>query len=123
MGRTLLIVDDHPAFRTAASTLLSAAGFSVVATAPDAATALALTGLLHPDVVLLDIQLPDMDGFAVAERLANFHEPPLVVLTSSRDADEYGDRLPAAGTLGYVPKRALSGAALTDLLVGTVFGG
>ena len=70
MRRTVLIVDDHEAFRQSASALLEAEGFDVVGQAADGPEAIAEAERLRPEVVLLDIQLPDLDGFAVAERLA-----------------------------------------------------
>ena len=93
MRPTVLIVDDHDGFRESARALLEAEGFAVVGDAADGAAALVATLRLRPDVVLLDVQLPDVDGFAVAERLAALSEPPRVVLISSRDAAAYGPRL------------------------------
>jgi DNA-binding NarL/FixJ family response regulator len=116
MRPTVLIVDDHPAFRGSASALLEAEGFSVVGEAADGDEAIAAVERLRPQVVLLDIQLPDMDGFAVAERLAVRPDPPRVVLISSRDADAYGPRLDAAAARGFIPKRELSGSALAALV-------
>ena len=116
MHTTVLIVDDHDAFRDSASALLEAEGFTVVGGVGDGAAALTAVERLRPQVVLLDVQLPDLDGFAVAERLAATDEPPRVVLISSRDAAAYGPRLAAAPTCGFLAKRELSGAALAALV-------
>jgi CheY-like chemotaxis protein len=113
---TVLIVDDHPEFRQSASALLEAEGFAVVAEAADGGEAIAAVERLRPQVVLLDVQLPDLDGFTVAERLAAGPDPPRVVLISSREASAYGARLEAAAVLGFIPKRALSGSALAALV-------
>ena len=112
----MLIVDDHDDFREAASDLLEAEGFAVVGGAADGLSALAAVERLRPDVVLLDVQLPDLDGFAVAERLATGSDPPRVVLISSRDAASYGSRLEAARAHGFLAKRELSGASLAALV-------
>jgi DNA-binding NarL/FixJ family response regulator len=116
MRRTVLIVDDHEDFRRSAGALLAAEGFRVVGTAANGSSALAAVERLNPDVVLLDVQLPDIDGFAVAERLAARPAPPRVVLISSREASAYGPRLERAAALGFLAKRELSGAALTALV-------
>ncbi len=116
MAPTILIVDDHPCLRATARTLLEAEGFEVVGEAADGAAALAAVERLRPQVVLLDIQLPDLDGFAVAERLAAGLAPPRVVLISSREAAAYGPRLEAAAARGFIPKRELSGSALAALV-------
>ena len=97
VDRTILIVDDHAAFRRSIRALLQAEGLDVVGEAADGATAIAEVERLSPAVVLLDIQLPDTDGFVVAAALAARPIPPLVVLISSRAATEYGDRIPASG--------------------------
>lgn len=112
----MLIVDDHDGFRESARALLEAEGFAVVGCAADGAAAVAAVGRLRPEVVLLDVQLPDVDGFAVAEQLAALHEPPRVVLISSRDAAVYGPRLAAAPVSGFLAKRELSGASLAALV-------
>lgn len=116
MRPTVLIVDDHEAFRESAGALLEAEGFKIAGEAADGATAISKVERLRPQVVLLDIQLPDIDGFTVAQRLAAGPHPPEVVLISSREAHAYGSRLPATSTLGFIPKRELSGAALSALV-------
>ena len=116
MGRTVLIVDDHEAFRESASAMLDAEGFTVVGQAADAGGALAAAERLRPQVVLLDVQLPGLDGFAVAERLSAGESPPRVVLISSREAAAYGSRLQKAHARGFITKRELSGPALAALL-------
>src|SRR5919198_2684751 len=109
MRPRVLIVDDHADFREAASTLLETEGFVVVGAAADGDAAVAAAERLRPEVVLLDIQLPGLDGFAVAELLAGTSEPPAVVLISSREAAAYGRRLEAAAARGLIPKRGLFG--------------
>lgn len=116
MRQTVLIVDDHPDFRESASALLEAEGFAVVGRAADGDAAIAAVERLRPEVVLLDIQLPDLDGFVVAERLAERPDPPRVVLISSREAAAYGPRLERAAAQGFIPKRELSGPALAALV-------
>lgn len=114
---TVLIVDDHDGFRMTARALLEAEGFDVVGEAATGVAGLRAAGELHPDVVLLDVQLPDFDGFEVAARLrARNGDGPDVVLTSSRDASEYGALVEQSGARGFVPKGELSGAALTALI-------
>ena len=116
MRRTVLIVDDHEGFRDSARALLEAEGFTVLGAVGAGDAAVAAVERLHPEVVLLDIELPDLDGFAVAERLAPLAEPPVVVLISGRDAAAYGVRLAAAPARGFLPKWGLSGAALAELV-------
>jgi DNA-binding NarL/FixJ family response regulator len=117
--RTVLIVDDHPAFRGWARAVLQAEGFAVVGEAADGAAAIRAAAALRPDVVLLDVQLPDMDGFQVAERLRGDGAGGAVVLVSSRDAADYGTRISASPAAGFLAKADLSGAALAALLDGT----
>jgi len=114
---TVLIVDDHPSFRASARTLLEAEGYEVVGEAENGVTAVEAVEALHPDLVLLDVQLPDLDGFQVADRLRKLENPPAVVLTSSRDGADYGRCIGNCGARGFVPKAELSGAAIAALLV------
>lgn len=116
MRPTVLIVDDHAAFRASARALLEAEGFAVVGEAADDRQALSQARMLEPDIVLLDIQLPDADGFAVADRLAAEGSGAKVVLISSHDAAIYGPRLAAAPAQGFIAKRRLTGEALAALL-------
>ena len=116
MRTTVLIVDDHDDFRRSAAALLDAEGFEVVGGVADGAAAIEAVARLRPDVVLLDVQLPDVDGFAVADRLAQSSDPPQVVLVSSRDATSYGQRIDSAPARGFLAKRELSGASLAALV-------
>ena len=114
--RRVLVVDDHPSFRRCARELLETEGFEVVGEAEDAATAVALAAELAPDLVLLDVQLPDADGFEVAGRLLE-HDPELpIVLVSSRDRTAYGPLIETSGARGFISKAELSGPALETLL-------
>jgi DNA-binding NarL/FixJ family response regulator len=113
---TVLIVDDHDGFRRSAAALLAAEGFDVVGGVADGAAVMEAVAKLRPDVVLLDVQLPGLNGFAVAEQLAATPDPPHVVLISSRDAAAYGRRVDDARVNGFLAKRELSGATLSALL-------
>lgn len=115
MPRRVLIVDDHAGFRAVAREMLETEGFEVVGESADGASAIADAGALGPDVVLLDVQLPDMSGLEVAARLAG-GRAPAVVLTSSRDLSELGGAIARAPVRGFIPKAHLSGAALSALL-------
>jgi DNA-binding NarL/FixJ family response regulator len=115
---TFLIVDDHHAFRKQARALLESEGLAVVGEAADGQSALDAVQAMQPDVVVLDIGLPDIDGFVVAERIAGSARPPDVVLISSREATTYGSRLEASPAVGFVQKDDLSAAALVQLLAG-----
>src|SRR3954454_17090314 len=113
-----LIVDDHASFRRVARRLMDAAGFEAAEAATGAA-ALAASGAARYDLVLLDVQLPDLDGFDVARRLAAAECPPPVVLTSLRPARDYGRRVSLCPVLGFVPKPDLSVSVLRSMLAGT----
>jgi DNA-binding NarL/FixJ family response regulator len=116
MPKTVLIVDDHPSFRLTARALLEAEGFEVVGEAADGASAIEAARRLKPEVLLLDVQLPDMDGFVVAQELCRNGWSPAVVLTSSRDLSDFGSLVRTCGARGFVPKAELSGATLSTLL-------
>ncbi len=116
MSPTVLIVDDHPTFRATARILLEAEGFEVIGEAQDGASALAEAARLTPEVVLLDVQLPDTDGFAIAEELTAGSEGPAVILVSSRDGSDFGPLVTRSGARGFVPKGELSGDRVQELL-------
>ena len=119
---TILIIDDHSGFRLQARAILEADGFTVVGEAEDGASGLAASRAIRPDLVLLDIGLPDVEGFEVARALAVDGPPPFVVLTSSRPASDYGPRLTGSRALGFITKDELSGAAIRALASGAVAG-
>jgi DNA-binding NarL/FixJ family response regulator len=116
MALKLLIVDDHAGFRSFARDLLAGAGFDVTGEAADGESALTAVEAQHPDVVLLDIQLPGIDGIEVAQRLAAAPGAPRVVLTSTRDASDFGSRLSDAHAHGFISKHELSGAGFAALV-------
>jgi DNA-binding NarL/FixJ family response regulator len=117
MAERILIVDDHPSFRATAKTLLTADGFEVVGEASDGRSALEAARRLQPDLVLLDVQLPDMDGFTVTSELCEQSGVcPKVVLTSSHDESDFGSIVLRCGAAAFVPKGELSGAALRAVL-------
>jgi DNA-binding NarL/FixJ family response regulator len=114
---TILVVDDHAGFRATARRMLERDGWTVVGEAADGSTALTEAAALHPDVVLLDIGLPDIDGFGIAARFAS--QPaggPAIVLISSRERSAYGGRLAASPALGFIAKDDLDGPVLRALL-------
>jgi DNA-binding NarL/FixJ family response regulator len=112
----ILIVDDDASFRSALRGLLAAEGFEVAGEAADGSSVLAAVRELTPDVVLLDIRLPDIDGFAVARQLANESASPEVVLISSLDAADLGSRLKMPGIAGFISKAELGAEAIDSLL-------
>jgi DNA-binding NarL/FixJ family response regulator len=113
---TVLIVDDHANFRASARQLLEAEGFDVVGEAQDGDSALAQVAALSPDVILLDVQLPDFDGFAVARSVTTGGPRPAVILTSSRDGGDFGPLIETCGARGFVAKAELSGSRVRALL-------
>lgn len=118
MGARVVVVDDHGSFRSMARRVLAADGFLVVGEASDGVEAIRACGELRPDLVLLDVQLPGIDGFAVAATLAAGVEPPVVVLVSSRSRVDYGSRIEECGARGFIAKSELSGLAVRRLLRG-----
>ncbi len=116
MSRSILIVDDHEPFRQAVRAVLAAEGFSVVAEADSGEAALAEARRSRPEIALVDIQLPDIDGFGVAEHLSKEPDAPVVILISIREAYEYAGRVEKAPVAGFIPKRLLTGRAIRALL-------
>jgi DNA-binding NarL/FixJ family response regulator len=111
---TVLVVDDHPTFRASVRRLLELDGFRVVAEGADARAALRLVQELEPELMLLDVGLPDRSGFEVAKELAG--GPTRVVLISSRAQADLGRRVRESGALGFISKEQLSGEAILALL-------
>jgi DNA-binding NarL/FixJ family response regulator len=115
VARTLVIVDDHAGFRSFARALLEVEGFEVVGEADDGESAVIAVRRLRPEVVLLDVGLPDMDGFAVCDVLTESGDGPTVVMTSARDVGPYRRRLERSRAKGFIAKGDLSGSALSAL--------
>ncbi len=118
MGTTVLIVDDSPTFRSAARLLLESEGYEVLGEAGDGKTAVACASRLKPELVLLDVKLPDTDGFDVAGRLSRRDDGPGVILVSSHDLSDFGSLVEQSGARGFVAKSDLSGPAIAALLDG-----
>lgn len=114
----VFIVDDHPGFRAQARALLAAAGYEVVGEAADGESAVLLIGRLTPDVVLLDVQLPDISGFEVVRAVGGGPRSPAIVLISSRDGRDYGRRIERSGARGFIAKDELSARTLAAVLEG-----
>jgi DNA-binding NarL/FixJ family response regulator len=115
MPLTVLIVDDHPSFRATARALLESEGFDVVGEAEDGASALVATRTLRPDVVLLDVQLPDANGFNLCQFLCEDTQPS-IVLVSSRDESDFEGLLETGPARGFISKADLSGDTLRAVL-------
>ena len=118
MERTVVIVDDHAGFRAFARTFLEAAGLRVIGEAGDGSGAVEAIERLQPDVVLLDVLLPDFDGFEVARRVLGGAHRPAIVMTSTREAADYGRRLDRSGVRGFITKGDLSRQRLESMLWG-----
>jgi CheY-like chemotaxis protein len=116
MRRRVLIIDDNSAFRAAARQLLERAGFVVVAEAGDGLEGLRAAKEHTPDLAIVDLQLPGLDGFAVAERLREYEPAPHVILTSSLDGADFGALVDSSAALGFIPKAELSTRAIQALL-------
>jgi two-component system, chemotaxis family, chemotaxis protein CheY len=117
MASTVLVVDDHAEFRLAARMLLEAGGYQVIGEAACGAEALAVAAAERPEIVLLDVQLPDMDGFTVSRELLQVVPFAIVVLCSVREASDYGARIDGCGARGFLTKSALSAESFTRLVV------
>jgi DNA-binding NarL/FixJ family response regulator len=107
----IVIVDDHAGFRAQVRVLVERLGWDVVGEAADAAAALAVVGAARPDAVLLDVQLPDGNGFDLASRLGG-----RVVLVSGRDPTQFRARLRRHGAPPLLAKHDLDAAALRAAL-------
>jgi DNA-binding NarL/FixJ family response regulator len=116
VGVSVLIVDDHAGFRAHARRLLECEGFRVVGEAEDCASAVAAAREHEPQLALVDVHLPDADGFELTSRLEALPNPPVVVLTSTRDATDLESYVSECGARGFVPKCRLSRDAIEELL-------
>lgn len=116
MATSVVIVDDHPGFRASARMLLEAEGYDVVGEAADGASGLKVVAELDPDVVLLDIQLPDIDGFQVATQLSAAGTRGAIVLVSSRAREDLRSLVEGSAARGFIPKSELSGDALEAVI-------
>jgi DNA-binding NarL/FixJ family response regulator len=116
MRPRIVIVDDDPAFLTTVRVLLEAEGFDVAGEALSGRDGVTTVAELDPDLVLVDVNLPDIDGFEVVERLADGGRATPVVLTSIRSADDFGDLVEASRARGFITKAEISGEALAEFL-------
>ena len=115
---SVLLVDDHAAFRAIARTVLARSGFDVIGEAADGEDALVAAASMHPQIVVLDVRLPGIDGFEVSRRLLAGARPPVVVLVSTTEASDYGRRIGESGAVGFITKSKLSGDTLHAILRG-----
>jgi DNA-binding NarL/FixJ family response regulator len=116
MERSILIVDDDPAFRALAQRVLADAGLKVVAQADSAAAAISAARAMEPEAALVDVDLPDRDGIALAQELTALPWRPRVVLTSV-DPDAAGpDDVRRSGALAFLHKAELANGTLRQLL-------
>jgi CheY-like chemotaxis protein len=119
MRQRVLIVDDNSAFRAAARQLLERGGYAVVAEAAGGVEAIRAAKEHTPDLAIVDVQLPDLDGFEVAERLRALERAPEVILTSSLDGTDFGALIASSSALGFIPKAELSARSIETLLAPT----
>ena len=98
--------------------MLMRSGFDVVGEAADGRAAIEAAAQVHPSVVVLDVRLPDLDGFEVARRLLAQPKPPAIVLVSTTEAADYRRKIRDSGALGFITKSSLSGDTLHAILRG-----
>ena len=116
MRRRVLIVDDNKAFRAAARQLLERGSFDVVAEACCGIDGVREARAHRPELAIVDVQLPDVDGFEVADRLSRIDPPLRVILTSSLDGADFGALVAGSPALGFIPKAELSALTIEALL-------
>ncbi len=115
MGSSIVIIDDNAGFRASARRALEAEGYEVIAEAGAGRPGVSAALRSEVDLVIVDIQLPDMDGFEVARRICAEPSAPAVVLTSSRDSSDFGSLVGLSPAIGFVPKAELTGRSLEAL--------
>jgi DNA-binding NarL/FixJ family response regulator len=113
---TVLIVDDHEGYRSFLASMLESEDLTVCGVARDGESALDAVLAAMPDLVVLDVHLPGIDGFEVAQRISTYPRRPAVILISTRDAEDFGTRIATAPVLGFVPKHEMSVGRLQSLL-------
>ena len=118
-GQRVLVIDDDVEFGTAASLLLAASGYEVVGQPATAAGGLSAAQALLPDVVLLDISLPDGNGFDVAKRLTELENPAALIMISSRESSGLTAAAFESGARGFLPKSKFSVSSIRAFLDGT----
>jgi DNA-binding NarL/FixJ family response regulator len=116
MEKTVLVIDDHGGFRASVRKLLRAEGFEVVGEAGDALSGIKAARALHPDVILLDVQLPDLDGVRASKQIGALNGGSAIILISTCDLDDLGGALAESPARGFIPKSELSGEAIRALL-------
>lgn len=119
MIQKLLIVDDHDGFRAHAGALLRGESYDVIGEAENGISGVEAVRLLRPELVLVDVQLPDIDGFEVARRILDDPSAPAVILISSRDRGDYGSCISRCGAAGFISKGELGRAAIDSVLAGS----
>ena len=119
MRRRILVIDDNTAFRRALGQVLDTESFVVIAGAATGESGVQLAREHKPDLVVVDVQLPDTDGFSVAEQLAGLDLTLEVILTSGLDRSDLGALVTDSSARGFIPKDELSVAAIEALLAPT----
>lgn len=117
MRRSVLVIDDNPAFREALRQLLARGGFVVIAEAENGREGIRQAGAHRPDIAIVDVQLPDIDGFEVAGEIGGLGLNVQVILTSSLDGADLGALVIDSPAEGFIPKAELSSSAIDALLV------
>ena len=101
----VLVVDDQEPFRRAAAAVVELTDpFVVAGTVESGEGCLTVVPALRPDLVLMDVGLPGIDGMEAARRLATLAQPPAVVLVSTHDVEEFGDAARSCGAVAYIKK-------------------
>jgi two-component system, NarL family, invasion response regulator UvrY len=120
----VLIVDDQEAFRAAARTVVAASrGFTVAAEADSGERAIELTGSIQPDIVLMDINLPGIDGLQATQRIVADRPQVCVLLMSTYRVEDLPADARSCGAKAYVHKEDLSPKLLREFADGGYVGG